>query len=179
MFAARWMFIAGGIAVLSFSGVLAGQTAAAVAPSPESESPGFTNQDCPFFGPQPERFYTDAYRRANGMPATHRLSSMTGAVTNTIGYVPGGSRTYDYNQAHTAGSIDSYIWADFQKNGIAPAPKTTDWEFIRRVTLDLTGRIPTPARVLTFVADTTPNKRANLIAELLAKPEWMDKWNMF
>ena len=30
-----------------------------------------------------------------------------------------------------------------------------------------------------FVADTTPNKRANLVDELLAKPEWVDKWTMF
>jgi hypothetical protein len=63
--------------------------------------------------------------------------------------------------------------------GITPAPKTTDWEFIRRVTLDLTGRIPAPDRVLAFVADPTPNKRANLVNELLAKPEWVDKWTMF
>jgi len=93
--------------------------------------------------------------------------------------VPGGSRTYDYNQQHAAGSIDSYIWADFQANQITPAPRTTDWEFIRRITLDLTGRIPTPDRVITFVADTTPDKRAKLIDELLAKPEWVDKWTMY
>ena len=69
--------------------------------------------------------------------------------------VPGGSQTYTFDQAHAAGTLDSYILADFQKNGITPAPKTTDWEFIRRVTLDLTGRIPTPDRVLAFVADGT------------------------
>ena len=85
-----------------------------------------------------------------------------------LGYVPGGSRTYTFDQQHAAGSIDSYIFADFQKNSITPAPRTTDWEFIRRVTLDLTGRIPTPDRVLTFVADTSPDKRAKLIDELLA-----------
>ena len=67
-----------------------------------------------------------------------------------LGYVPGGSRTYNFDQAHAAGSIDSYIFADFQANGITPAPKTTDWEFVRRVTLDLTGRIPTPDRVLSL-----------------------------
>ena len=61
-----------------------------------------------------------------------------------LGFVPGGSRTYNFDQAHAAGSIDSYIFADFQANGITPAPKTTDWEFIRRITLDLTGRIPDP-----------------------------------
>ncbi len=77
------------------------------------------------------------------------------------------------------GPIDSYIFADFQAKGITPAAKTTDWEFIRRVTLDLTGRIPTPDRVLSFVADTTSDKRAKLVDELLAKPEWVDKWAMF
>jgi hypothetical protein len=104
---------------------------------------------------------------------------MTTAVNQMLGYVPGGSRTYNYDQSHAAGSIDSYIFADLQANNIAPAPKTTDWEFIRRVTLDLTGRIPNPDRVLTFVADTAPDKRAKLIDELLAKPEWVDKWTMF
>ncbi len=104
---------------------------------------------------------------------------MTTAVGKMLGYVPGGSRTYNYDQAHAAGSIDSYIFADLQAKNITPAPKTTDWEFIRRVTLDLTGRIPNPDRVLSFVADTAPDKRAKLIDELMAKPEWVDKWTMF
>ena len=64
------------------------------------------------------------------------------------------------------------VFADFQAHCITPAPRTTDWEFIRRVTLDLTGRIPTSDRVLTFVADTTPDKRAKLVEELIAKPEF-------
>jgi len=75
--------------------------------------------------------------------------------------------------------IDQYIWADLQANSITSAGLTTDYEFIRRVTLDLTGRIPTPARVSRFAADRDPNKRANLINELLAKPEWVDKWTMY
>jgi hypothetical protein len=113
------------------------------------------------------------------MAPVRRLSATTDAVSGMLGYVPGGSRTYNFDQAHIAGSIDSYIFADFQTNGIQPAPKTTDWEFVRRITLDLTGRIPTPDRVLAFVADTAPDKRAKLIEELLAKPEWIDKWTMY
>ena len=66
-----------------------------------------------------------------------------------------------------------------QAQGVQPADLTTDWEFIRRVTLDLTGRIPTSARVLAFVADTTPDKRAKLVDELLASPQWVDKWTMY
>ena len=33
--------------------------------------------------------------------------------------------------------------------------------------------------MLSFVADTAPDKRAKLIDELLAKPEWVDKWTMY
>jgi hypothetical protein len=77
------------------------------------------------------------------------------------------------------GLIDSYLFADMQGQGVTPAGLTTDWEFIRRVTLDLTGRIPVPSRVLAFVADKTPNKRSALIEELLASPQWVDKWTMY
>src|SRR5262249_8815692 len=54
-----------------------------------------------------------------------------------------------------------------------------DCEFIRRVTLDVSGRIPAPARVSSFVADSSADKRARLVDELLARPEWVDKWTMF
>ncbi len=135
--------------------------------------------DCPYFGAQRERYVTDALRRAGVAREQHTLSRLTEGVTAMLGYVPGGSRTYNFDQQHAAGSIDSYIFADLQKNGIQPAPRTTDWEFIRRVTLDLTGRIPQPDRVLAFVADNSTDKRARLIEELLASPAWVDKWTMY
>ena len=68
------------------------------------------------------------------------------------------------------GMIDQYLFTAMQDAGVQPADPTTDWEFIRRATLDLTGRIPDPAKVLSFVADTTPNKRAALIDQLIASP---------
>ncbi len=61
------------------------------------------------------------------------------------------------DQGYPAGSIDAYIFADLRTNSITPAPGTTDWEFIRRVSLDINGRIPTPERVLSFVVDTAAN----------------------
>jgi hypothetical protein len=135
--------------------------------------------ECSFFGPDRERFAGTGLAEGGG-PSRHarELATLTDAVSKLVA-APPGSPTYVYGQGHRAGSIDSYLQADWQANGITPAPPTTDWEFIRRVTLDLTGRIPDPARVLTFVADTTPNKRAALIDELLAKPEWLDKWTMY
>jgi len=107
------------------------------------------------------------------------LSALTDAVRRLMATPPPGSPTYNYGQTHEAGSIDSYLQADWKANGITPAPPTTDWEFIRRVTLDLTGRIPDPAGVLTFVANTSPTKRATLIDQLLATPQWVDKWTMY
>ncbi len=180
MFAPRWMLLASGSAILSFCGLLVGQTDPGAVPPSDSELQiKYAEPDCPFFGPDRERFYTDALRRKSGMAPVRRLSATTDAVGNMLGYVPGGSRTYNFDQTHAAGSIDSYIFADLQTNAITPAPRTTDWEFVRRITLDLTGRIPTADRVLTFVADTAPDKRAKLIEELLAKPEWIDKWTMY
>ena len=156
--------------VCGFSGMLTAQSDPNAVPSSESgQQIKYAEPDCPFFGPDRERFYTDALRRQSGMAPVRRLSATTDAVSQALGFVPGGSRTYNFDQAHIAGSIDSYIFGDFHANGITPAPKTSDWEFVRRITLDLTGRIPTPDRVLAFVADTAPGKRAKLVEELLAK----------
>ena len=163
----RRILLVGGLSLLTFAGALCGQET------------GYQDPDCPFFGPQRERFYTDAFRRTAGVAPARRLSETTQSVMQAVGVAPGGSRTYDFSQQHKAGSIDSYIYADFQANGITPAPRTTDWEFVRRVTLDLTGRIPAPDRVLSFVADTTADKRSKLVDELIAKPEFVDKWTMF
>jgi hypothetical protein len=51
------------------------------------------------------------------------------------------------------------------------APIASDAEFLRRVTLDLTGTIPTGAEARAFLADKSADKRAKLIDRLLASPE--------
>src|SRR5204863_8289404 len=54
-----------------------------------------------------------------------------------------------------------------------------DREFLRRVRLDLTGRIPSPADVRSFLAETSPDKREKLINGLVGSPEFVDKWSYF
>jgi hypothetical protein len=56
--------------------------------------------------------------------------------------------------------------------GITPSALSTDSAFIRRVSLDVTGTLPTSAEVKTFVADPEVDKRARLIDRLLARPEY-------
>jgi len=138
---------------------------------------------CTYFGPgmnqAAQNLVAPSSVRAGGSGRMHPLSALTAQVVAQLPPLPGGSRSDAFELMHQAGSIDSYLFADMQAAGVTPAPLTTDWEFIRRVTLDLTGRIPAPDKVLSFVADASPNKRATLIDQLLNSPEWVDKWTMY
>jgi hypothetical protein len=62
---------------------------------------------------------------------------------------------------------------------IRSAPLASDAEFLRRVTLDLTGRIPSATDVTNFLADTSSSKRDAVIDALIASPEFTDKWTLF
>ncbi len=75
--------------------------------------------------------------------------------------------------------IDDYIFGKMKRDGIAHAPLAGDQEFFRRVTLDLTGRIPSPADLRDFLADRSPDKRARLIDRLVGSPAFVDKWAYF
>jgi len=134
---------------------------------------------CSFLGPQRERILeAGKYGRKPGR-LTELTAHVTGRMSDTQNFVPGGSRTNSQLQLDQMGTIDRHIYGTLQGKGVMPAARTDDYEFIRRVTLDLTGRIPLPERVTQFIADSRTNKREVLIDELLAKPEWVDKWTMF
>jgi hypothetical protein len=75
--------------------------------------------------------------------------------------------------------IDEILFGKMQYDNIQSAPLCTDNEFIRRVYLDLTGRIPAPEAVTAFLADTTANKRDALVDKLVESPEFVDKWTNF
>src|SRR5580704_16472626 len=120
-----------------------------------------SHPECSYFGSDHDKVTRAALKGVGRSLNNHPLSDLTTQVMRAMSYVPPGSPTYSYGESHQAGSIDSYIWADFQKNGITPAPPTTDWEFVRRVTLDLTGRIPTPTATLNFVNSTVATKRTD------------------
>jgi hypothetical protein len=74
------------------------------------------------------------------------------------------------------GEIDRLIGKELQAVQAEPAPLTTAEQFIRRVTLDLTGRLPEPADVTEFVTARDPNKRAKLIDKLLDSEEYAQHW---
>jgi hypothetical protein len=76
--------------------------------------------------------------------------------------------------------VDRYTNKKWLDLGLAPSEVCTDEEFIRRLSLDLTATLPTPARVTAFVADKDPKKREKLVDTLLESPEYTyyfaNKW---
>jgi hypothetical protein len=68
--------------------------------------------------------------------------------------------------------IDDRLAVVFKSAGITPAPRADDAEFLRRIYLDLTGRIPRPSDVHQFLADPSPDKRRRAIDRLLDDPRY-------
>ncbi|MCE2415814.1 DUF1553 domain-containing protein [Candidatus Poribacteria bacterium] len=72
--------------------------------------------------------------------------------------------------------LDRYINATLKRKGIQPSKRSDDAEFLRRVYLDLTGKIPTPDEVLDFLKDGSSNKRQRKIEQLLISDAYFDYW---
>jgi len=69
-------------------------------------------------------------------------------------------------------SVDAFIAARLQREGLAPSAEADRRSLIRRVTLDLTGIIPTAAEVEAFVADKSPDAYERVVDRLLASPRY-------
>ncbi|NCX97609.1 MAG: DUF1549 domain-containing protein [Planctomycetia bacterium] len=92
--------------------------------------------------------------------------------------VMGDRSGFAWRQPETWGPIDELVAAKWQAMQIEPAPLAGDAEFLRRVTLDLTGLPPTAAEVRAFLADRrdTRIKRAELVQRLLAGDAFVEHW---
>lgn len=76
----------------------------------------------------------------------------------------------------TTDFINRYFQQTWKAQQLTPAERCTDLEYLRRVTLDVIGRIPTADEVEAFVADNRPEKRALLVSRLILSPEYDDYW---
>lgn len=64
--------------------------------------------------------------------------------------------------------IDELLAKDWEKHGLKPNPPASDDVLVRRLYLDIAGRIPTVEEVQSYVQSSDPQKRAKLIDTLLA-----------
>ena len=76
--------------------------------------------------------------------------------------------------------IDELVLKKLESLRIPPSPQCSDREFLRRAYLDAIGRLPTPEEARAFESPGTAvpglERRAKLIASLLARPEFTDYW---
>src|SRR5262249_24475386 len=123
------------------------------------------DSECIFFGAKHDKFaHTGLREKQFSHPEQrYRLGALTGMVADALPAREARSQLDALAQPDPNSTIDKSIFAAFKDAGVTPADLTTDFEFIRRVTLDLTGRIPAPERVVSFAADTAPGKRAKLV----------------
>lgn len=78
----------------------------------------------------------------------------------------------------TGNYIDELVGAKLLKLRILPSDICTDEEFLRRVTIDIAGVLPTEEEYTSFATDTDPQKRAKLIDRLLERKEFSEIWAM-
>jgi hypothetical protein len=76
--------------------------------------------------------------------------------------------------------IDDLLFANLLEIGIPPSPVCDDATFIRRVSLDIAGRLPTADEAREFFASDSESRRAQFVDELLRSPDYADyfanKW---
>ncbi len=76
--------------------------------------------------------------------------------------------------------VDQFTDKKWKELGIVPSDVATDATFVRRIYLDLTGTLPTPTQVASFMDDKDAQKRDKLIDRLLDSPEYAfyfaNKW---
>jgi hypothetical protein len=72
--------------------------------------------------------------------------------------------------------IDPLVWSKLKQLNILPSEIVDDAKLVRRLYLDLIGRLPTPDEVRQYLDDDQPGKRDRLIDHLLDRPEYADFW---
>jgi len=85
---------------------------------------------------------------------------------------------FAWNELPENNYIDGHMHNKLKNLRIIPSELCTDEEFIRRVTLDVTGRLPTVEEYNAFLANVDPTKREKLVDELLTRKEFVEIWVM-
>lgn len=124
-------------------------------------------------------------RDANHPPPANRekdLHDLTARASSTLPRSTGGAPA-------VRNFIDQYIFDKAHQDGVAIAPLASDADYVRRVHLDVGGRLPSPDQIRAFVKDADPDKRDKLVAAMLATPTkgvtrkpatpYLERWTYF
>lgn len=76
------------------------------------------------------------------------------------------------------GLVDRYVVAKLRRLNLPPSPGCDDATFLRRASLDVAGRLPTPDEVRDFLADESADKRSRKVDALLDEPAYAALWTL-
>jgi hypothetical protein len=101
----------------------------------------------------------DPHHPAAPRPKSEELHRLTESVSRSLPAVT--TRPIAINNY-----LDEFIFGKIRRDHIPHAELCSDAEFLRRVALDLTGRLPEPEKIRDFLKDTDPKKREKLVDAL-------------
>src|SRR5439155_17394043 len=127
---------------------------------------------------------------ASSMPPKSAHKELTPAQKDTIrrwvaeGAIYGGHWTYQpvnrppvpavADASRIENPIDQFIQDRLRRDGLTPAREADKRTLIRRVTLDLTGLVPTPEETRAFLADNSPDAYEHVVDRLLSTPRYSE-----
>ncbi len=116
---------------------------------------------------------------STGLVKSHQLSGEAAIMTRHMGHVavframvPHGEPLTAIPEFKPINYVDELAVAKWKKLGLRPSPSVDDVTFLRRITVDVCGRLPTPAEVRAFIADSATDKRTKLVDRLLDSPDY-------
>lgn len=119
---------------------------------------------------------TDGQLKSEGPGDTHVIAFYDNGVASLPVMRPVSEAQVAPPRKPAATKVDEFIDAKLNKLGIQPSPVCSDAEFLRRVSIDLTGTLPTPREIERFLAEQSPDKRQQKIEELLKRPAYAAWW---
>ena len=116
---------------------------------------------------------------ASGMVKAGSLSGEAAIMARHMGFVavsnvmvPHGKASLSYDGFQPINKVDELALDKWKKLGLQPSPVCDDGTFIRRLTVDLCGRLPTADESKAFLNDKDPAKRSKLVDKLLDGPDY-------
>jgi hypothetical protein len=106
------------------------------------------------------------------------LARYEGAYAASTLIIMGDRSGFAWKEPPAYNYIDELVYEKLKSIKVLPSDLCTDEEFVRRVTLDLTGLPPEPEEIKKFVADTRPTKvkRDELIDRLVGSNDYVEHW---
>lgn len=150
------------------SGVAVGFAIAAVLAGPGAADSGASGANCTFQN-SPEEFVSRESRSRSAVFERAKAYRFGASMAAAAGSEPIPRRNF----------IDDEIFDAIARAGAPHAGLSGDEEFLRRVYLDLTGRLPDPATVRAFLASGDPHKRDRAVDLLIESEAFIDKWTMW